>query len=238
MNRAEGGRLLARYFDGDLPAEEQRQLFEALASDQELYNAFAEEALLAEMLRDPGFRAKVAAAVQPRVGRSLPFLRGWHARWQLAGAMALILLLVSALYFYRANHRAEGNLAKGGAPPAAERPIPAMLTVVLLPTERSQSGGVHQVVLGDQQTVRLEMDPGAGSYSSYRATLVSLDTTMQRDFDGLKSGPGEGGLNRLAVELPSHMLPSGDYTLTVSGVTTAGAVEPVAGYSFSIMRKR
>ena len=120
MNRAEAGRLLTRYLDGELSPDERRQLMDAILSDQDLYNAFAEELILAEMLEDTGFRAKVNAAVQPAPGvkeRIVGFFRNLNASWRVAiMPAAAALVLVSSVLLYRAKHHEEGVVARGGVP--------------------------------------------------------------------------------------------------------------------------
>jgi len=98
---------------------------EAVASDQDLYNAFAEETLLAEMLRDPEFRAKVGGAVEGRpkhLGHLWAFMRGLSAGWRLAAAAAVAaLLLITVTAVYRAKRPTEGGVAKRTAPQRARK---------------------------------------------------------------------------------------------------------------------
>lgn len=70
MNRLESVRLLTRYLDGVLPPDERARLIDVALSDQDIYNALAEEAILAEMLEDPEFRARVEAAADQQSNSS------------------------------------------------------------------------------------------------------------------------------------------------------------------------
>lgn len=129
MNRAEAGRLLARYLDGELSNDERHQFMDAILSDQDLYNAFAEELILAEMLEETRFRAKVNAVVQPEPGvreRIAGFFRRLNAGWRVAIVpAAAVLLLVSGIVLYRAKHYKEDVVARGGAP--TRQPAPYQL---------------------------------------------------------------------------------------------------------------
>jgi hypothetical protein len=126
VNRPEAGRLLMRYRDGELSPDERRQLMDVILSDQNLYNAFAEELILAEMLEDAGFRAKVNAAVQPVPGvrgRLAMFFRDLNAGWRRAGVLAAVaLVLGSSVVLYRAKHHEEDVVARGGVP--AKQSVP------------------------------------------------------------------------------------------------------------------
>jgi hypothetical protein len=236
VSRAEAGQLLSRYFHGDLSSAEQEQLKDAFLSDQDLFNAFAEEAILTELLGDVGFRAKVNSAVQPqpkgvaRLARSLQSLpAGW--RWAGAAAMAASVLLVAVVLYRGSPHPNETPSASA----AAHEPTPAVLTVLLVPTERN--AGAPKIMIGDYRTVRLRMNVPEGNFATYRALLKAADGPFHREFGGLLPDGGPSGERQLELEFPASLLPAGDYTLEVFGVTSAGA-EPVAGYGFSVARKK
>lgn len=63
MKREDIQKLLGGYATGTLTPEEQQALFEAALEDQELFDALAREQSLRDLLRDPGTRAQLLAAL-------------------------------------------------------------------------------------------------------------------------------------------------------------------------------
>ena len=63
MKQEDIQKLLGGYATGTLTAEEQQALFEAALEDQELFDALAREQSLRDLLRDPGPRAQLLAAL-------------------------------------------------------------------------------------------------------------------------------------------------------------------------------
>ncbi len=122
MNRVEAGRLLASYFDGELSPDERRQVMNAILSDQELYNAFAEELILREMLENPEFHAKVDAVVNPGVRGAWHITDSFRALtsvWRVAGvAVAVALVLLSVVVLHRAGRGGKDIVARSGVPHA------------------------------------------------------------------------------------------------------------------------
>jgi hypothetical protein len=110
-----------------------------------------------------------------------------------------------------------------------------VLTVLLTPTERDAVA--PKIAIGNYKIVRLRIKVPEGYYESYRAILKADDRTFQREFTGLSAIPGHAGVPQLQVEIPSSLLPPGEYTLEVSGVTSAGGAEPAEGYGFSVTAK-
>jgi hypothetical protein len=237
MNRTEASRLLTRYVDGDLSAGELRQFMDAVRSDQDLYNAFAEEAVLAQMLEDPAFEAEVRAAVEPAprgIARIAAFFRNLNPGWQLAGAALVVTLALVSVLLFRASRHAE-NIAARGAGQAAQE-VPAPLSLLLVPGVRGAGEVKNAITPAAHQAVRLFMDPGEGSYAAYRIMVESANPKFQREFTGLK--PRAGGGRQLVLEIPPGVLQPGDYTVSVFGLTPAGGVEPTTGYSFSVAQKK
>jgi hypothetical protein len=232
MNRAEAGQLLGRYLQGDLSPGEQEQLTEALLSGQDLFNAFAEEAIFEEFLGQADFRARVEAAIRPptAAARFAGFFKNLNAGWRWAGAAAVVALaLLAAVVLYRGGSHTDQNQSASSRSPA---PLPAVLTVVLTPTERGS--GAPQIAIANYEIVRLRMNVPQGSYTSYRAVLKAIDGPFERAFAGLTPSPGPAGRPQLQVETPANQLRPGEYTLELLGVTSAGSAEPAAGYGFLV----
>jgi hypothetical protein len=159
MKPSEAGHWLARYLAGAMSADERRRFMDVVLSDQDLYNAFAEESILAEMLKDPGFRAKVNAALQPAPGvwgRVVFFFRNLSAGWRVViVAAATALLLVPSLFIYNARQHEQPVVARGGAPkqlaprqPARPaNPAPVTPSVVPKPEEPVARSVAHSGIL-------------------------------------------------------------------------------------------
>ena len=90
MSREEIQKLLGGYATGTLTAEEQQALFAAALEDQELFDALAREQSLRDLLRDPGARAHLLAALDAPA--PAPWFRRW---WMPLSATAVAVALAS-----------------------------------------------------------------------------------------------------------------------------------------------
>jgi hypothetical protein len=88
MNRDDIRKLLGGYATGTLTPEEQRALFEAALTDQELFDALAREQALRDVLSDPAARAHLLAVMDDAPA---PWYRAW---WRPMVVMAAALLVV------------------------------------------------------------------------------------------------------------------------------------------------
>ncbi len=87
-------KLLGGYATDTLSEAEQKALFEAALHDEKLFAALAGEQALREMLSDPGHRAAVLGALEPKRPRWL--------RWMMpVGAAASLVVIVSAFFVLR-----------------------------------------------------------------------------------------------------------------------------------------
>jgi hypothetical protein len=86
-------RLLGGYATGNLTAAEEAALYAAALEDQDLFDALAREQSLRDLLRDPGARAHLLAALD---GAKEPWYRRW-AVWQKAAAVAMAVCLCAAV---------------------------------------------------------------------------------------------------------------------------------------------
>jgi hypothetical protein len=91
MTRDDIQKLLGGYATGTLTAEEQRALFEAALTDQELFDALAREEALRDALSDPAARAHLLAALDDVPA---PWYRAW---WRPMVVMAAALLAVAGV---------------------------------------------------------------------------------------------------------------------------------------------
>jgi hypothetical protein len=91
------------------------------------------------------------------------------------------------------------------------------------------------IVPAAADVIRLELDVGKGSaHRSYRAVIRTPEGDQAWGRGGLCAGAA-GSVSALIVEIPAKVLPTGEYTLILSGSTGAGDTEDVADYSFSIV---
>lgn len=88
MNRDDIQKLLGGYATGTLTPEEQRALFEAALTDQELFDALAREEALRDVLSDGAARAYLLAAMNSAPS---PWYRAW---WRPMVVMAAALVVV------------------------------------------------------------------------------------------------------------------------------------------------
>jgi hypothetical protein len=106
MPNEEALRLLAAHRRGDLTEAERTQLADFLLADQDLFDAFAAEQLLANALEDKTFRHHVMDALGSRDAGWKAFRLNWMGQvrrggWVLTGATVGILAIsVSAVLFF------------------------------------------------------------------------------------------------------------------------------------------
>ena len=89
---------MPQYFRGELSSAERDDFIQAVLQDQDLYNVFAEEQLLRQLVNDPEFRARLNAAVLPGVGRGRKLMQIFGsrpARWRFALVALALILVVS-----------------------------------------------------------------------------------------------------------------------------------------------
>lgn len=108
MTRSEAQALLPRYFRGELSGEQRRDFVRLVLSDQRLYNDFAEQQLLTELLQDLPTRRELITAVSavPRRWKIQEYIRAhiWTFRLALAFAVTA-LILIAVLIGYRAGRQ-------------------------------------------------------------------------------------------------------------------------------------
>ncbi|MDX6444291.1 MAG: hypothetical protein QOH71_1365 [Blastocatellia bacterium] len=109
-------------------------------------------------------------------------------------------------------------------------PAPIVASLLLLPgSTRDSSGGNELIVPSGASTVRLKLGLEANDYSSYGAVIKNAQGVKVFQRNRLKARSG-----KLTVQVPAQRLPPGDYTVHVSGVTSARVVESVHDYAFRV----
>lgn len=207
MNRVEAERLLPRYFSGELTEDERRALMEAVLTDQDIYDAFAEEQVLAELLKDAAFRGEVKAVVAPKKSGIV---------WKLAIAAGFVVVLLSVVL-----------LKRGGEPVAPPAAQPEVISLLLKPGERAS--GVENTLRfpAGRHILQLQVDLEKDAYAKYEAVL---ETDGERVRTCGEPQTRHGAASRIVIELSCDSLASGVYSLTIYGDKR----EAVAAYSFRV----
>jgi hypothetical protein len=93
------------------------------------------------------------------------------------------------------------------------------------------------VIPGDAVFVRLALTFKPNDYNTYRAELRRPEGNLVWQEQGMKAKLVTGGKAALVLQLTADTLKSGDYVLTLSGVSNAGNAEVVDEYAFRVVRK-
>jgi len=93
------GKLIGGYSSGNLSPQEKDALFNAALRDQDVFDALMEEQALKELLEEPGVKADLIAALQPKVSlldRVKNFL-ATPVAWGTMGAVATAAVLLTVI---------------------------------------------------------------------------------------------------------------------------------------------
>jgi hypothetical protein len=122
MTPQEIQKLLGGYATGTLTEAEQQALFAAALEDQELFDSLAREQSLRDLLRDPGAKAQLLAALD---GRPAARWKWWPAlAAAMAGAAAVAVLGVRMNVTQPARSVPMARIARVEPPPAPAAPVP------------------------------------------------------------------------------------------------------------------
>jgi hypothetical protein len=225
MNRVEAERLLSLYSSGELTEDQRRTLMEAVLTDQDIYNAFAEEQVLSELLNDANFRRQVKVIVAPK--------RSVFASWKIAIAVAaLVLVLFAGLL--RRSMRSEKTVARGSVPAVTVPPqTPEVIALLLLPGERAS--GVENILRfpPGRHTIQLQVDLEGDAYPQYEAMLQTVGRKPVPACGALQTQRTPGS-SRLVIELNCDSLATGVYTVTIFGLRETGKRESAGAYTFRV----
>jgi hypothetical protein len=177
---------------------------------------------------------------KPMGRRLLDFLtgRGWVPAVVFA---ALLLVAVLGSWFWGARIWQGGELelvnpaaiVRLNKPPYSTEPALS----IPLAEFHNRAGGQGQKfsIPAGIEIVQLQLALPATSYQSYQATLRVTDGGELFTVSDLGAQQTEAG-RILNLRLPARILTPRDYTLSVSGRTTAGGDEGVADYSFRVLK--
>ncbi len=137
---------------------------------------------------------------------------------------------------------AQQNAARGAPPePIAARtaqppPRPTSAVFVLSAGLLRSGGETQRVVLPPDSTlVELHLEI-AEEYPRYQAGLSDAEGESLWTLSRLKSTRSEGR-TFVPLRLPSELLPRGDYSLKLEGMTAGGDREPIGRYDFRVLLK-
>ena len=132
MNPQEIEKLLGGYATGTLTEAEQRTLFDAALTNQDLFDALADEQALRELLEDPAGRARLLAVLREPEPSWMARIAAWLRRpsaLALASAVAAGIVVVAVIGPPRARKPAPVETAQlreapapNPAPPAGPKP--------------------------------------------------------------------------------------------------------------------
>lgn len=128
MNAREAEKLLGGYATGILTEAERSALFTAALSDQDLFDALADEETLRDLLSDPAMKARLMAALETKP-KVIPF-------WRRPSSMTLaasLLVAIGATLMLKRQHPEEilpkpsrpAPVMEAAPPPKATVPEPA-----------------------------------------------------------------------------------------------------------------
>lgn len=124
--------------------------------------------------------------------------------------------------------------AAGGRTTASS--LVAIATMWLEPGGLIRGGGATQrlIVPSDAKLVHLLLDIGVDDYAAYRASLHDENLDEFWSQSQLSAADFEG---RVAIELviPAELLPHGDFSIRLSGVTSGGELELAGRYPFRVL---
>jgi hypothetical protein len=122
-------------------------------------------------------------------------------------------------------------LAKGSSVSTAGS-VPTVASFLLAPGLLRGGGDTERVLIpSGASLVELQLDVGLDDYGSYRVALRDVNGDEILTQSQLR-GETVSEKAVVTVTLPANLLPHGDYSLRVSGITTGGDVELVARYYF------
>jgi hypothetical protein len=231
--------LIDDYLAGLLPADE-RARFDAhyLMGPRQRQELTMAQAIREYALESPQVMPPVVP--EPTERRLLDFLtgRGWLP---VVVFTALLLVAVLGPWFWgsRIWQGGEPELVNAAAIARLNKPPYSTEPALSIPLAEfhNRAGGQGQkfsVPVGIE-IVQLQLALPAAPYESYQATLRVTDGGELFTVSDLGAQQTEAG-RILNLRLPARILTPRDYTLSVSGRTTAGGDEGVADYSFRVLK--
>lgn len=233
--------LIDAYLRGELSAE-QREHFESrfLCSEERREKVNFARALLGHIAETPA----PAPAVQALWWESVSaFFQTRSPAVRLAFVAAGLAVVVVPAVIWNLGRRPSptgqqvADLPRGVRQQPQQERAP-VLSLVLVPVQRSGGRGNTLAIPPGAYEVRLELDLEGNYYDRYGVVLQTAEGKQIGQFDGLKPEPAAGGGKSVQVTVSSEALSRGDYLVKLRGVADDGTVEEAGGYSFQVVRSR
>jgi hypothetical protein len=116
-----------------------------------------------------------------------------------------------------------------------ERQAASVIAFTLEPRLLRDSGARHDLLVPAGATVVRLTAPM--SQSGYRSFSAALKTPEDRQVWQQQDIQPQPGVKSLTLAVPAAVLPSGDYILSVTGVTASGRNESVADFAFRVTKR-
>lgn len=111
-------------------------------------------------------------------------------------------------------------------------------SIFLFPGSIRGTGGGNELLVSESATaIRLNLVLETNEYGKYYAEVTDSQGATILQPKGLRPIRSRSG-PILSLRVSSRRLPPGDYSVSVTGVTSTGAVEPVNYYPFRVIRKQ
>jgi hypothetical protein len=119
-----------------------------------------------------------------------------------------------------------------------EASMASTLPVFLFPGSTRGAGPVKEVsITRDTSAIRLNLVLEAGDYPKYNVEITNSQGAKILQPKGLRPRHSRSG-PMLPLQVSTQLLPPGDYTILVTGVTSSSADEPVNNYPFRVIQKQ
>jgi len=245
--------LIDAYLRGELSAEDterfQEHFLRSAARREKL--AFAESLhryIEGELEAEPEVRPSRESRFREALLEAKRWLSGlWEwspsPAWSYALAGLLLVALIGGVWALTGKLRLEGRLDELTAElarleeEAAGTLSSEIATVWLSPGLLRDLGAVERLILPPgPRLARVQLDIGVDDYASYRAALH--DATGDEIWTQSKlTAAVVGDKVAITVTLPSELLPRGDYSIRVNGVSSTGELELVGRYYFRVLKE-
>jgi hypothetical protein len=154
--------------------------------------------------------------------------------WSYGLAALWLITLIGGLWIFAGNLQLEGQLEQMQNEMARLEQAPTA-TVRLSPGLLRGMGEVERLILPREVSlVRVQLDIGVDDYGSYRAALKDADGDELWTQSQLAA---TSGVDKTTVDLalPAELMPQGDYSIRLSGLSTTGDLELVGRYYFRVL---
>jgi hypothetical protein len=115
-------------------------------------------------------------------------------------------------------------------------PVPAIVSTIVLQFGATRSAGGGTTVSLPRNTTRVDLVL-AFDDSEHKSYFAVVETAEGRQiWSGRVAVSGKNEDRRATVPVPSRRIKTGDYIVSLKGLSTTGLYEPVAEYSFTVTR--